>query len=282
MAVRTAILTDSTADIPPALAQERHIYVVPMQIIWQGETLRDGIDIDAQQFYRRLATTRELPTTSQPAPSTLAEAYRRARDETGAEGVIMLTISARLSGSYNAALEATKMVDFPAHAVDTRTGSIAHGLVALALADARDEGIAPGDAFELAQQLAARTKMIFALDTLEYLHRSGRIDNLRRLIGTALRIKPILHVKDGGIALLEQVRTRKHMLRRLSEIFDEAVDRTRPLRVGVLHGNALEDMQMLVEKIRARWSPLQLVEGTVGVSVGVHTGPGSLGFGILQ
>ena len=282
MAGPIAIVTDSTADIPAPLAAERRIHVVPMHILWEGRDLRDRIDIDSEVFYTRLVKTRELPTTSQPSPVEFADAFQRARDETDAEAVIALTISSKLSGSYNAALEAIKLVDFPAFVVDTLTGSLAHGLAVLALADARDAGISPEKAADFARQAAARTKMIFALDTLEFLYRSGRISNLRRWIGTALRIKPILHVKDGGIALLEQAHTRRRMLCRLIEIFEQVVDPAKPLHMGVLHGNAIDDMQAFLAEITARWKPARLIQSTVCASIGVHTGPGSLGFAIFQ
>jgi DegV family protein with EDD domain len=282
LAARIAIVTDSTADIPADLAQERQIYTIPMQIIWGKETLRDGIDISSEEFYQRLASATDLPTTSHPPLNDFVQVYNRARDETGAEAVLLLTISSRLSGTFNAGRQAAKMTGFAVHVVDTRTGSMAHGLTALALADARDEGISPTEAVKLAPQIAARTKMIFALDTLEFLWRSGRVSHLKWLIASALRIKPILHVKDGGLALLEQVRTRKRMLERLLEIFVEVVDRSRPLRVGVLHGNAPAEMQALLAAIQTRFSPALLIQNTVCAPVGVHTGPGSLGFAILQ
>ena len=255
MNAQIAVMTDSTADIPEALAAARQIYSVPMHIVWEGVDLRDRIDIDADTFYARLTTARELPTTSQPSLSELTDAYERARAETGAAAVIILTLSSRLSGVYNAASQAAKLVDFPVHVIDSQTGSIAAGLAALGLADARDAGIGPAEAVRLARDLVARTRMIFALDTLEYLYRSGRVSNLQRLLGNALRIKPLLHVKEGGIVLLEQVRTRQRMLKRLLEVFDEVVDRSRPLHVGVLHSMAPDDLQTFMEEIRQRYQP---------------------------
>ncbi len=282
MGARFAIVTDSTADIPAALARTRQIYTIPMQIIWGQETYRDSVDMTSEEFYRRLVTARELPTTSHPPLYDFVQVFRQAREETGADEVLLLTISAQLSGAYNAGLQAARMADFPVHVIDTRTGSMAHGLTALALADVRDEGLSPREAVAFADETAASTKMIFALDTLEFLYRSGRISQLKWLIGTALQIKPVLHVKNGGIELLEQVRTRQRMISRLLEIFEDVVDRSKPLRVGVLHGVAREDMETLVGAIKARFSPALLVENTVCAPVGVHTGPGSLGFAVLQ
>lgn len=282
MSTRFAIVTDSTADLPGALAAEQQIYTVPMHIIWDDQDLRDGIDIDSKAFYERLASSPTVPTTSQPSLDEFHAVYDRARQETGAAEIIVLTISSKLSGAYNAAVQSARAVDFPVHVVDTFTGSMAHALTALALAQERDNGISAEAAVALAQKIAAKTKMIFALDTLEYLYRSGRISNLRRWLGTALQIKPILHVKDGSIAVLDQVRTRKRMLNCLTTLFEEMVDKSKPLWVGVLHGNAIEDMQNLLDEIRSRWDPALLIENTVCAPVGAHTGPGSIGFALLQ
>jgi DegV family protein with EDD domain len=277
-----AIVTDSTADIPPHLAQDRQIFVAPMHIYWDGEDLRDGIDIAPSAFYERLVKSRVSPTTSQPTLPEFRDIFQRAVRESGAKAVIVLTISAQLSGTYNAACQAAKLMDFPVYPIDTRTGSLAHGLTALSLADARDAGISVRDAVEFAQQLAAKTKMVFALNTLEFLYRSGRVNNLQRLLGTALRIKPILHVQNGGISLMEQVRSRRRQIKRLLELFEETVDSSRPLQLGILHGNALDDMQSFLDSITKNWQPIRIVQNTVCAPVGVHTGPGSLGFAILQ
>lgn len=282
MGASFAIVTDSTADIPADIAQTRQVFTIPMQIIWGKTVSRDNIDMSSEEFYRRLVTARELPTTSHPPLNDFVQAFHQARQQTGADEVLLLTISARLSGAYNAGLQAAAMTDFPVHVIDTRTGSMAHGLTALALADVRDEGLSPREAVAYAEETAARTKMIFALDTLEYLYRSGRISQLKWRIGAALQIKPVLHVKDGGIELLEQVRTRRRMLSRLLEIFEAVVDRSLPLRVGVLHGVAREEIAALAEAIRTRFAPALLLENTVCAPVGVHTGPGSLGFAVLQ
>lgn len=282
MAPRIAIVTESTADIPGELAAERQIFTTPMHIYWDGKDLRDGVDIAPVEFYERLVTSRTQPTTSQPTIPEFTATFEHARRVTGATAVIVLTMSAKLSGTYNAACQAARAVGFPVFVVDSRTGSLAHGLTALALADARDNGIGPQDAVRLARELADRTKMIFALNTLEYLYRSGRVSNLKRFLGAALQIKPILHVQDGGITLLEQVRTRRRQIERLFKVFEEVADCSRPLRVGVLHGNSFEEMHEFVERIRAKWNPIQLVTNTVCAPVGVHTGPGSLGFAILQ
>jgi len=280
---RFALVTDSTSDLPASLAEERRIYVVPMHIMWgERENLRDGIDLPHGAIYERLAREREMPTTSQPSPAEYVDAFRRAREASDAEAVIAMTMSSELSGSYFSAMQASRMVDFPAYAVDSRTGSMALGLAALAVAEARDAGVSVEAALTLAQESAARTHMIFLLDTLEYLYRSGRVDGWKRMLSDVLRIKPLLHVRNGRIDPLEVVRTRRRALERLLQLFGELVDRSKSLRVGVLHGNAPQDLEAFVAEIKARWNPAFLMQGVVSSGIAVHTGPRSLGFAMLQ
>ena len=282
MSARIAIVTDSTSDIPKDIAQERNIYVVPLHVLWGTETLRDGIDITPAQFYERLAREPELPTTSQPTPSEFAEAYQRVRDETDAEGILVLTISAELSGTYSSAVQAVKMVDFPVRVVDTRVTSLGQTLCVLEAADARDQGASLEEAAALAESYIGRIPIIFTLDTLEYLHRGGRIGGAQRLIGTALNIKPVLHIVDGRVEPRESVRTRKRALRRLREIFDELVDPSKPVKVGILHSKTPDEVQTLKQHITARYQPERMISTEVGCTIGTHTGPGVVGVTLLQ
>ncbi len=282
MTARFALVTDTTADIPPALAEERQIYMIPQVIVWGRETLRDGIDITSPAFYERLATAKEMPTTSRPAPTDLAALWQRARDETGAESVVMLSVSAEVSGTISSCQEAVKMVDFPVHVLDTRTISLALGLTVLRTADARDEGLEPEAAITLARQLAGDSRALFSPGTLEFLHRGGRIGGAQHLIGTALSIKPILHLVDGRVEALENIRTRKRALNRLLELVEESRDPAKPLYIGVVHGSAPEEAQQLAGQIEQRWQPELLLQGWVSPSIGVHAGPGVIGVMLVQ
>lgn len=277
-----AIVTDSTCDLPADLARQHGIYVVPQYILWGRESLRDGIDIDSEGFYRRLASESELPKTSQPSPSDFAEVYRRAQQERGAAAILAVTISAELSGTFSSAQQAIKEVDFPVYAVDSRTASMGLGLTLLTLAEARDRGMAVMDAARLAGELAARTRVIFTLDTLEYLFKGGRIGNAQRLIGSMLNVKPLLHVEAGTIGPLGRVRTRSRALQRLPELVDEIADPDKPLRIGFLHGAASDDLPAIKAAVLDKWQPELVIEGWVCAAIGVHTGPGVLGIGLLQ
>jgi DegV family protein with EDD domain len=277
-----ALVTDSTSDIPADLARQHQVYVAPLHIIWGREHFIDGVDITPAEFYVRLAREAQLPTSSQPSPQEFAEVYERAIKETGAPGILTLTISSDLSGTYSSAVAAADMVDFPVEVVDLRTASIATGLGVLKLAEARDSGISLPEALALAQSYTTRTKLVFSVDTLEYLHKGGRIGGARRLLGTALNIKPVLQVLDGRVEPRESVRTRKRVLGRLVEIFEVEVDPSRPFSLGILHANAPADAEALAAAIQEHQSPAMLVTTQIAAVISVHTGPGAVGFAILQ
>ncbi|GAB4573562.1 MAG: DegV family protein [Anaerolineae bacterium] len=282
MSSRVALVLDSTSDIPESIATERQIYVIPLHIIWGKDTLRDRVDITPAQFYDRLRQDPVLPTTSQPTPSEFAAIYRQAVEETGADSVLTLTISSDLSGTYASAVQAVKMVDFPVQVVDLRSASMATTIPALQVKDALDAGATLQEAAKLAHSLAGRTNLFFTLNTLEYLHKGGRIGGAQRLIGTALNIKPILTVIDGKVEAKESIRTRKRALSRLLDILEEVVDPSKPMQIGILHGQAPEDASWLEDEIRRRYSPERLFKTQVGAVIGVHTGPGAVGFAVTQ
>jgi len=282
MKSQIAIVTDSTSDIPAGLAAERQIFVTPLHILWGDEDLLDGLDISRQEFYRRLITDPRHPTTSQPTPDEFATMFQRARDATDASAVIVVTISAALSGTYNAALQAVRLVDFPVHLVDSRTTSGALGLLALAIADLRDRGARTAEILQQAQEYVSRTRAILAIDTLEFLHRSGRVSAARRWIGALLQIKPILFVKEGRLEALETVRTRTRALERMLEIFSGWVDPARPLHVAILYGDTPQGADDYEAMIKERWNPVFIMKVIASSAVGVHTGPGAMGLTLFQ
>jgi DegV family protein with EDD domain len=282
MPSQIAIVTDSTSDIPADLARSRQIFVTPLHIIWGAESLRDGIDISRQSFYNRLAIDPIHPSTSQPTPNEFADMFQRARDATDAAKVLAVTISSALSGTFSAAKQAAELVDFPVHLVDSRTTSGALGLLAIALADLRDTGAPADEIIDKATDYVTRTRAILTIDTLKFLHRSGRVTGARRWIGTALQIKPILHVDDGHLQPLEAVRTRPKALRRMMEIFTDWIDESKPLYTAILYGTTPDDADEYEAKLAARWRPKFMMKVIASSGVGVHTGPGAMGLTLFQ
>jgi DegV family protein with EDD domain len=282
MKTKVAIVTDSTSDIPLDMAAERQIYIAPMNIIWGQQSYKDSLELSREAFYERLPRDPELPSTSQPSPGEFADLYQRARDETDAEAVVAITISAELSGTHSSAQQAQKMVDFPVHLVDARTTSGALGLHTLAVADLRDEGAPLETVIQQAQAYAQRTRAILTINTLEFLYRSGRVSAARRWIGAALQIKPILYVKDGRMEALEAVRHRGRALSRMLEIFNSWIDPTRPVHIAILYGDTPENADEYEAILQETWQPVRMLKLLASSAVGVHTGPGAMGLTLFQ
>lgn len=277
MSTNIALVTDSTCNLPADLAAERHIYVAPLYILWNNDSYRDGLDITTEAFYTRLATSDTLPTTSQVSVKDFVEMFQRAREAEQADEVICAVVSSGISGTYASALQAATQVDFPVRLIDTLQVSWALGFPVLAGANARDAG-EDADTIEQAIRSAmVRQRLIFTIDSLEYLHKGGRIGNARRLLGSALHIKPILELDDGIVSAGENVRTRK---RAVEQMLSVAVQRAQgcPIRrVAVIHADVEDEAQRLLEQAQMRLQPEQIHLSYITPVLGVHVGPGALG-----
>ncbi len=271
---RIALITDSTCGIPQELREQYAIGVVPLSVIWGKEELREGIDISASAFYERLVTDPVYPTTSQPTPQDFVEAYRAAQDR-GAEEIVVLTISFAMSGTHESAELAATMVDIPVHVADSKSNSMGLGWQVLAAARAREAG---GDvAGMLAAAEAARRHMVYliTLDTLEYLHKGGRIGGASKFIGTVLNFKPQIAVnhETGTVEGGRRVRTRKRALEALYKDFFAQLDTRKPMRIAVLHNAALPEAERIAAQIQQEFAPKELLISIVSPVLGVHTGP---------
>ncbi len=280
--MKTAILTDSTSDIPHDLAAERDIRICPLYVIWGDEALKDGLDIKPDAFYERLTRESMLATTSQPTPADFLHMYQTLAEE-GYDEIVVFTISKDASGTYNSATTAAPAAPVPVHVLDTRQISSGEALIALAAADARDAGADAQGILEAAEHVLDKTWVLFTVDSLDYLHKGGRIGGARRLFGTILNIKPLLWVNEGAVDAFGQVRSRK---RALSAVIDKAEELLIPglpvAKAFVMHATAPEDQKAMVPRIRERLNPEVLIEGRVGPVVGAHTGPTILGIAFLQ
>lgn len=277
MAARTAIVTDSTCNLPPELAAERRIYVAPLYVLWGEQSLRDGIDIQEIEFYQRLRSTTDIPKTSQVTPQDFATLFEQARAEEEADAIVCVVLSSELSGTYASATLARGMVDFPVHVVDSRQVSWALGHAALAGADARDQGASPEEIAAAVRDASARQHLVFTIDSLEHLRRGGRIGSGKLLFGSALHIKPVLTLRDGVIEPLENVRTRKRALERLSTAAEKLLGGKKVGRLSVLHADAEAEALTVLEAARAKFSPTQSHIAYATTVLGVHAGPGAVG-----
>jgi DegV family protein with EDD domain len=274
MTQRIALITDSTCDIPPELLDKHDIQVVPLTIIWEKDQYLDGVDLSAADFYRRLDEDPAMPTTSQPTPQQMVRVFQEAQNS-GASEILMITISNAMSGTHESAIKAAEMVEIPVRVLDSKSNSMSLGWQVLAAARAREMGGNLEEMVQAADQARSTMVYIISLDTLEYLHKGGRIGGASHFIGNLLNLKPQISVdhKSGTVVAGRRSRTRKRALQDLYDDFFSAVDSSKDLHVAVLHNAALEEAQELVGKIEESHKPQELILSIVSPVLGVHTGP---------
>lgn len=278
---KVAIVTDSTAYLPKDLVATHNITVIPLVVIWGEETLLDNIDIGPQEFYDRLAKAKIMPSTSQATIKSFADVYEKLHAE-GYE-ILVLALSAALSGTMDSAIQAKSMVpDAVVEIVDSKTTSVPLAYMTLAAGRAAKRGASLTECRQIAEEIRDHAQVFFAVDTLEFLHRGGRIGGASRFLGTALNLKPILYLKDGKIEALERVRTSKKAHERLLDLIGDNVYGQTPINMmGVVGANAEKSAKHLLEKIEIRFSPREIMVANLSPVIGVHTGPGTVGVGFV-
>ena len=269
-----ALITDSTCDIPSQLVREYGITIVPLHVIWGNETFRDRVDLEPGEFYRRLTEDPAYPTTAHPTPEGFLTTYREAFQE-GADEVVVITLSSELSGAFHSASQAGTMIDNPVHVFDSKETTMALGWQVLAAARAREAGADAEAMLEAADKARRQVELYVSLDTLEYLHKGGRIGGAARLIGSLLDLKPLVYVDHdtGKVEAAGRVRTRKRGLRTLYDRFFEQLNTENPMHIAVMHGDAPQDAERVAEWIEREYSPAELMTDITGPVLGVHTGP---------
>jgi fatty acid kinase fatty acid binding subunit len=272
---RIAIVTDSTSDLPPALASARSITIVPLTLNFDGQALLDGVDITPTEFYRRLPNATTHPTTSQPSPGRFAEAYTALLADHDA--IVSIHISEKLSGTFESAQQAADMTDpTRVHVVDSQVVSMGLGLVTLAAAALAAGGADAESIAATVETMRGEVQTYFSVATLEFLRRGGRIGRASALLGSVLQVKPVLCIRDGLVTPLERVRTFERALSRVVELA-RAVDRGEGICAIVGHAGADAD----AERVRRELEPIAetLLTQPLGPVVGAHAGPGVVGVG---
>jgi DegV family protein with EDD domain len=273
---KVAIVTDSTAYIPQDLLIQYSIRVAPLILIWGKDTYLDGVDIKPSEFYQRLEKDKVHPTTSQVTPAKFKEIFAELLEKE--HEILAILISSKLSGTIDSANQALEnFPGAPIEIIDSQSTSMAMGFQVLAAARAAQEGATLAECKALAEKAIQCTGVVFAVNTLEFLHRGGRIGGGARFLGTALNIKPILELRDGRVEALERVRTRKRSLARLVELVKERTVGKQPIRVAVLHANAPEEAREVLEQASQELSAVESVFSEVSPVIGTHAGPGTIG-----
>ena len=273
------VITDSTADLPPALAEELGITVVPLNVHFGTEVYRDGVEITADEFYRRLVTASRLPTTSQPTPGDFLSAY----DEMGqtTDEILSVHISAKLSGTMNSATQALEEYGGACRIeiIDSLQGSMGLGMLAIAAAEAARRGDSLDDVVTETRATIPKVGFIGLLDTLEYLEKGGRIGKAQAFMGSLLRIKPLLTIRDGEAHPLERARTRAKGVDRMCELVQEQM----PLKdLAVVYTTTPDEAQALAQRLQSYLPQGEVILSQVGPVVGTYLGPGVLGVALRK
>jgi DegV family protein with EDD domain len=228
-------------------------------------------------FYDRLETDPVIPTTTQPSPSDFMELYQKIVEH-GAEEIIVFTVSAAMSGTYQIAKRTGEQMDVPVHVIDSKGPTMSLGWQVLSAARAREDGGGVAEMVEAAKNARATMVQIVCLNSLEFLHRGGRIGTATRLVGSLLQLKPLVRInhETGLVEEAGRARTREKSKDLLWELFFKDMDKDRPMHIAVLHGNALEEAEALEKRIRDAFSPTEIFVQMTGPVLGVNTGPGAL------
>jgi len=279
---KVALVTDSTAYIPKELREKYPISVVPQVVIWENVSYEDDVTMTPEQFYTRLRNTKVMPSTSQVSVVNMHRAFSTLIEQ-GCE-VLGLFVSSKLSGTLQSAMlardELTSGKD-KVEILDSETTAMALGFQVLAVARAAVDGATMADCKALAEKSRALTGVYLTVETLEFLHRQGRIGGAQRFLGTALNLKPILAVEGGRVEPVDRVRTRGKALDRVVEIVAEKCAGKSPVRIATLHADSPNDAKILLDKITPIVNPIETVYAAVSPAVGANAGPGTVGLAYM-
>jgi len=268
------VVTDSACDLMPATAEEHDIRIVPLTIRFGSEEFVDRLELSTKEFWDRVTTGPDMPETAAPSPGAFQQAFLDAA-EAGSDGVLCVTISSRLSATFQAASTAAESVAdrIPVRVVDTLSVTMGQGLLALAGAELVGRGTPLDDAAAAVADMAGRTHVYGVLHSLDYLKRGGRIGGAAHLVGSLLSIKPVIEVRDGVVEVESKQRTRSRSLQYLA---NKSVD-AGPLEWLAVANGVAPDIDEVVTTVQKARTAHELVLGELGPVVGAHAGPGSVG-----
>jgi DegV family protein with EDD domain len=273
---RVAVVTDSTAYLPPELVQKYDIHVVPQVLMLDGKMWRDGVDIDPPAFYELLRSTSSFPTTSQVSRVDFQNLFTELSQEV--EGIAAILVSADISGTIDSARAAAEdLPDVAIEIVDSRGISMKLGFPLLAAAKVAAAGGDLQAVTDAARALIPKTRLYFLVETLEYLHRGGRIGGASKLIGSALNLKPVLEFWDGTVQSVAKIRTRRKALDKVYDLIEEQLAGKDNVHMAVLDIASPEEAAEFMEQLTARFQPVEMLKVECSPVVGAHAGPGTVG-----
>lgn len=278
------IVTDSTADIPQHILKELDISVIPLKVHFGKETYEDGVNLSADEFYEKLLETDMIPTTSQPTPHQFETEYRKLFREHDHPDIISIHLSAKLSGTFQSAYIASQTLgdDIPVTVVDSKKASYAIGIIVVEVASMAEVGATMEECLKRVDELLEDTSVLFIVDTLEYLEKNGRIGKASAILGSILKIKPILSLtEEGEVYPYEKVRGHKKAIQRMIQEFQKRYGEE-DVHVGISHAHAETEAKALMTEMNEHFSVKKEVITNIGPVIGTHVGPGTISVAVTK
>jgi DegV family protein with EDD domain len=265
-----AIVTDSVADLPSDLAQEFGISVVPLVVRFGTDVYRDGLDITADEFYKKLETSKILPVTSVSPPAVFADTYDKLAEKT--DKIVVISLTSKLSGSYQVALQAVGLMKKPCHVevLDSQKAVMAQGFIAMVAAKAAQSGAGLNTVLEIARQTIHRVDMLAAFDSLEYLQRGGRIGRAQAFLGSLLKINPVIGIREGEVYPFAKARSRT---KAIDHLYDFAASFREVEGLAVEYAGNLDEADRLIQRLRTIHPQVPIYLSRASPVIGAHTGP---------
>ena len=272
------IVTDSVADLPPQVAQELGITIIPVNVLFGTESYRDGVDLTTEQFYDRLVHSKTLPVTSVPSPGSFAEAYDKLAEET--DEILAIIVSAKLSGTYEVALQSIGLMERKCRVevIDSQWAVMAEGFIVMKAAKAAQAGASLGEVVDIARKTIPCVDFRAAFDTLEYLKRGGRIGAAQALLGSMLKVNPIITVRDGEVRPAGRVRSRA---KAIDYLYKFATSYSHIEEMAIEDATTPEEAEMLAERLSSKFPKECIYRSKASPVIGTHTGPGLLVVSVL-
>jgi DegV family protein with EDD domain len=269
------IITDSTNNLPESLIKRYDIRVAPISIQFGEETFEEGINITRSLFYSKIDELGILPTSAQPTPAWFEKFYREFTDQ--GHSILVITVTGKHSGTYESAILAKSLVpEADVEVFDTLSLTLGTGWMVLEAARANEAGQDRASIISRLEEIRDRAHLCFTPATLKYLQMSGRVSTLSGAIGSLISLKPIIVLEDGVLAAKEKIRTRSKAVTRLIELTEEAVGTSDPVNVAVVHADAPEEGQALLDRVKAHFNCQEALMEDLVASLAVHGGPGIL------
>ncbi|MGA8848927.1 MAG: DegV family protein [Dehalococcoidia bacterium] len=273
-----AIVTDSVADLPPQVAEEFGITVVPLVVRFGTDLYRDSLDLSPDQFYERLRTSKALPATSVPPPAAFADAYDKLAEKTNE--IVVISVSSKFSATYQVALQAVGLMKkrCRVEVLDSQWAVMAQGFIAMAAARAAEAGASLDEVLDMARHTMHRVDMRAAFDTLEYLERGGRIGKVQAFLGSLLKVNPIISVKDGEAYPCARERSRA---KAIDYLYNFAANFGNIEGLAVEYATDSDEANGLVQRLHSKYPQVPIYLSRTSPAIGTHTGPGLIVVGVL-